>query len=57
MADEVEQDSDEYPDYVVTPENRERWDNAASAAEELFGDQGAAQVWSATRAIYANPTF
>lgn len=42
----------EYPPFVSTAEEKQRWDNAKGVAEELFGDQGAEQVWSATRAIY-----
>lgn len=46
----------EYPPYVVTPEDRHRWDLAADAAEGYFADlepaQRREQVWSATRALY-----
>lgn len=45
-----------YPPFV-SPEDRQRWDNAKGIAEELFGDQGEAQVWSATRAIFNDPEF
>ena len=42
----------EYPPFIVTDEEKERWDAAAGIANELFGDQGEAQVWASTRAIY-----
>lgn len=54
MADEEADVIQEYPPFVSTPEERQRWDNAKGIAEELFGDQGAGAVWSATRAIYSD---
>lgn len=48
-------DTDKYPPYVATPEDRKRWDYAEGIARAMFGDQGEAAVWGATRAIYADP--
>jgi len=44
-----------YPPYVQTDDQRRRWELSAGIAEKLFGEDGVAQVWSATRAIYAGP--
>jgi hypothetical protein len=55
VADEAADVIQQYPPYVTTPEDRERWDNAKGIAEALFGDQGEGAVWSATRAIYSDP--
>jgi hypothetical protein len=41
----------EYPSYVVTEEDRRRWDLARAIAIQIFGDS-AADVWQATRALY-----
>ncbi len=41
-----------YPPYVVTSEERRRWDLAAGIARQLFGDVDEASVWMATRAIF-----
>lgn len=43
----------EYPTYVVTDEERARWDAARGVAELIFGDLPD-QVWQATRAIYGS---
>jgi hypothetical protein len=48
-------DTPEYPPYVVTADDKDRWDAAKGIADELFGDQGLGAVWSATRAIYGGP--
>lgn len=50
MADE--EVIQEYPPFVATAEERERWDAAKAIAEEVFGDLGTAMVWGATRALY-----
>lgn len=53
---------DAYPPYVITREDKRRWDLAAEAAELVFADldpgQRRVQVWSATRVFYqsAAPT-
>ena len=42
-----------YPPYVVTSEQRHRWDLAHAIAELVFGDTGdAAAVWMAARTVY-----
>lgn len=42
-----------YPPYVVSPDDKLRWDMAAAIAEALFGGVGSgADVWQATRSIY-----
>ncbi len=45
-----------YPVYVVTSEERRRWDLAAGIARQLFGDVDEANVWVATRTIYRSET-
>jgi hypothetical protein len=50
-VDEEAEVIQDYPPFV-SPEDRQRWDNAKGVAEALFGDQGEAAVWSATRAIF-----
>lgn len=61
MADAPEQatppalDEREYPSYVVTPDERERWD-ASKALAELIYDDLPDQAWAATRAIYGSDT-
>lgn len=58
MADEddFEYQGDPYPPFVVTPEQRRRWDFCVQGAEGLFADlpeaERTVQVWSATRALY-----
>lgn len=42
----------EYPPYVTTEQERQRWDYAKGIAEQTFGDMGKEMVWGATRAIY-----
>lgn len=44
-----------YPPYVVTEDQRKRWDLAEGIARQIFGDAGEAQVWQATRSIYHGP--
>lgn len=46
--------STSYPPYVVSPEQRERWDYARGIAEGIFDDE--ANIWQATRSIYQGPT-
>jgi hypothetical protein len=45
-----------YPPYVITLENKRRWDACEELAEVTFADldpgQRREQVWYATRAIY-----
>jgi hypothetical protein len=41
-----------YPPYIVTEEERHRWDLAEGIARQLFGDLDEASVWMATRSIY-----
>lgn len=49
---------DEYPPYVVSDEDKRRWDLCVEAAEGLYADlpesERRAQVWSATRAFYTS---
>ncbi len=45
----------EYPPYVVSEEERQRWDLAHGIATELFGDVGPDHVWMAARSIYQGP--
>ena len=45
----------EYPPYVVSDDERERWDLSLGIATELFGDVGPDHVWMATRSIYRGP--
>ena len=47
--------SSSYPPYVSNADDRERWDLAAAIAEETFGEDGPAAVWSATRALFHGP--
>ena len=51
-----EQTTAEYPPYVVTVEERRRWDLSVEAAEAYFADleprQRREQVWSAARVLY-----
>lgn len=52
----LQDDEIKYPPYVVTDEERRRWDVCLEVAEEFFKDvdpgERAAQVWSATRVLY-----
>jgi len=41
-----------YPPFVTSAEDRERWDRATDLAQAIFGDDGEAAVWGATRALY-----
>lgn len=41
-----------YPPYVVGDEQRLRWDLCEAIARRIFGEDGEAQVWMATRSIY-----
>lgn len=45
-----------YPPYVVTPEQKRRWDKALEAAEAMFADlepsQQREQAWGAARVLY-----
>ena len=41
-----------YPPFARTAAERRRWDLAEQIAREIFGDDGPASVWAATRAIY-----
>jgi hypothetical protein len=45
-----------YPPYVVSLEQKRRWDTCEELAEAIFGDldpgQARAQVWSAVRVYY-----
>jgi hypothetical protein len=41
-----------YPPWVLSDEERRRWDLAAAIAAHLHAEDGAAQIWYATRAIY-----
>lgn len=45
-----------FPPYVVTDENKRRWDVCLELAEAMFEDldpgERAAQVWSAARVYY-----
>jgi hypothetical protein len=44
------------PPYVLTPEQRERWDLAVETACAVLGEAPAsAAVWSTARAIYWGP--
>lgn len=42
----------EYPPFVTTAEDRDRWDASLGLAEELFGDLGETMVWGSARAIF-----
>ncbi len=44
-----------YPQYVITAEERRRWDLAEGIAREMFGDVDEASVWLAARSIYKMP--
>jgi hypothetical protein len=44
-----------YPPWVVSDEERERWDLAEGIARRLFGDVGPDHVWMAARSIYQGP--
>lgn len=52
LSGERERDEVRYPPYVVSEEERRRWELSQGIAVELFGDAGGAHVWQATRAIY-----
>jgi hypothetical protein len=47
-----------YPPYVVTLEEKRRWDLCEQMSEALFADldpgQRCEQVWSSTRALYSS---
>lgn len=47
-----------YPSFVVSQEQRRRWDFCVKAAEGLFADLDEAerrpQVWSTTRTLYSS---
>jgi hypothetical protein len=45
----------QYPPFVVSVDQRERWDAAKGIAEAIMGDAGDEAVWGATRAIYFSP--
>lgn len=45
----------QYPPYVTTAAERERWDLAEGIARQMFGDAGPDHVWMATRSIYQGP--
>ena len=45
--------ADSYPPYVTNAEERHRWDLAQGIADLIFGDDGAAASWSATRSLYS----
>ena len=49
-------DSKRYPPYVITTEQRRRWDLAEGIARGIFGDVHEASVWMAARSIYAGKT-
>ena len=49
------EDERRYPPYVITPEERERWDLSLGIATQMFGDVGSDQVWMAARSIYRGP--
>lgn len=57
MADDEQ--AEKYPPYVVTDDERRRWDVCLELAESVFGDlpeaERATQVWAATRAYYTSP--
>lgn len=57
MADEPEQEEQAtsgYPSYVVTDEQKHRWDMAGKAAREAAGEIEGDEttIWLATRALY-----
>jgi len=45
----------DYPPYVVSYEERERWDLAVGIATQIFADIGPDHVWLAARSIYHGP--
>lgn len=47
-------EAERYPPYVVTAEEKRRWDLCVAIAQELFeGSEGAAAVlWQTTRVLY-----
>lgn len=44
----------EYPGYVVTPEDKTRWDNAGDLARAAHPADGDDVIWQAQRVIYNN---
>ena len=48
-------EAERYPPWVVSAEERERWDLAEGIALQMFGDAGPDHVWMATRSIYQGP--
>lgn len=52
---EAESASPQYPPFVTSAADRERWDLAVGIAEETFGDDGPAATWSAARVIFSSP--
>jgi hypothetical protein len=42
----------EYPPFVTSQADRERWDYSKGVAEAYFGDLGDEAVWGAIRAIF-----
>jgi hypothetical protein len=46
---------EEYPPYVKSESERQRWDTARAVADQIMGDAGPEQVWQMTRSLYQNP--
>lgn len=44
----------EYPPFVESDEDRERWDLSLAVAHDLFEDLGPAATWGAARAIFSS---
>lgn len=53
---ELSQGPTPYPPYVITAEEKRRWDLAEGIARQIFGDVDEANVWTATRSIYRSET-
>lgn len=54
MQEAPDLEPEQYPPYIVTPEQKRRWNLCAAIAERDFGgeDGDPATAWMATRSLY-----